>query len=294
MFYKALLLFFSLSFSSLSEATSYTRGTWYCDNFEEAREDHKAYPDSVDLEMGYSMCLITKGEDNEALIRLRHIVKNQNNVEAASLIAYYIRTDGRLDGSTDENRLDEAIQAYFKVLSLIDFDPNYPYDGYIAYERESQTELNATSLVPQLYMAKFWDGAHGLYNQHLLKSPSYKGDRDLKTYPQHSPYTIDSLNKVIKFANECLALPGKPHFQRNAYIAHREACQILKDAGTALRPLQEQKLVLLAGESCKDLPQCPEYDELGDKTGLLLKQTFSRLKNIFAALQLEGKRIASQ
>ena len=38
MFYKALLLFFSLSFSSLSEATSYSRGTWYCDNFEEARE----------------------------------------------------------------------------------------------------------------------------------------------------------------------------------------------------------------------------------------------------------------
>ena len=199
------------------------------------------------------------------MIRLRHIVKNQNNVKAASLIAYYIRTDGRLDGSTDENRLDEAIQAYFKVLSLIDFDPNYPYDDYIAYERESQTELNATSLVPQLYMAKFWDGAHGNYNQHLLKSPSYKGDRDLKTYPQYSPYTMDSLNKVIKFANECLALPGKPHFQRNAYIAHREACQILKVTATAIRPLEEQKLVLLAGESCKDLPQCPEYDELADE-----------------------------
>ena len=292
MLYKALLLFFTLSFSFLSEATSYSRGSWHCDNFEEAREDHKTYPDSVHLEMGYSMCLITKGEDNEALIRLRHIVKNQNNVKAASLIAYYIRTDGRLDGSTDENRIDEAIQAYFKVLSLIDFDPNYPYDGYIAYERESQTELNAASNVPKLYIIKFWGGAHGIYNQHLLSSPSYKGDRDLKTYPQYSPYTIDSLNKVIQFANECLALPGKPHFQLNAYIAHQKACQILKNAGTALRPLEEQRLVLLAGESCKDLPQCPEYDELANEINFLLKQTVSRLTNIFTSLT--EKEIASQ
>ena len=292
MLYKALLLFFTLSFSFLSEATSYSRGSWHCDNFEEAREDHKTYPDSVHLEMGYSMCLITKGEDNEALIRLRHIVKNQNNVKAASLIAYYIRTDGRLDGSTDENRIDEAIQAYFKVLSLIDFDPNYPYDGYIAYERESQTELNAASNVPKLYIIKFWGGAHGIYNQHLLSSPSYKGDRDLKTYPQYSPYTIDSLNKVIQFANECLALPGKPHFQLNAYIAHQKACQILKNAGTALQPLEEQRLVLLAGESCKDLPQCPEYDELANEINFLLKQTVSRLTNIFTSLT--EKEIASQ
>ena len=291
MFFKSLLLFFILSFSSLSEATSYSRGSWHCDSFERAKQNHKTYPDSVDLEMGYSICLITKGEDSEALSRLRHIVKYKNNVKAASMIAYYIKTDGKLDTSLEGDRIDEAIQAYFKVLALIDFDPYYP-DDYIIYERESQIELTATGNIPKLYMAKFWDGAYGLYNQHLLSSPSYKGDRNLKTFPQYSPYTIDSLNKVIQFAGECLALPKKPHFQLNAYIAHQKACQILKDAATVLRPLQVQKLVLLASESCKDLPKCPEYDELSNEEGFLLEQTFSKLKSIFTALQ-SGKEIAS-
>ena len=78
-------------------------------------------------------------------------------------------------------------------------------------------ELRTNYRIPMLYFDKFMSGAAGTDNIHLLRSPSYEGERDLNTYPKYSPYTIDSLEQMIEFADQCLALPPKRHFQSEVY-----------------------------------------------------------------------------
>ncbi len=113
-------------------------------------------------------------------------------------------------------------------------------------------------------------------------SPSYEGDRDLETYPDYSPYTIDSLSNIIEFANRCIALPNKNHFNPSYYIGYQKACQILKDVAETLMPMELEALTLLATESCgKDLPNCQEYDELTDRQSSLINQAESELGEIF-------------
>ena len=78
-------------------------------------------------------------------------------------------------------------------------------------------ELRTHYLLPLLYFEKFKKGAAGSDHIYLLTSPSYDGDRDLKTYPEYSPYTINSLERVIEFADVCINLSFKRHFQHNVY-----------------------------------------------------------------------------
>ena len=140
-----------------------------------------------------------------------------------------------MDLTIDRDNIEKAIQAYFWVLFLIDFGPNYPVDpDHILYEANAQAELSSTYLVPLLYFRKFDSGSYGNQNRHLLMSPSYEGDRDLKTYPEYNLYTIDSLDKTIEFANRCINLPDKPHFMTEYYRGYQKACQVLKDTATAL------------------------------------------------------------
>ena len=85
----------------------------------------------------------------------------------------------------------------------------------------------------------------------------------MQTFSKYSPYTQDSLDKVIASANRCLALPKKGHHRTRRYEFNKKACRISKEEAMALRPLEDKRLVLLATESCRrDLPNCKEYNEL--------------------------------
>ena len=274
MFLKWMAWFFIFSFSSLSFATSYSRGSFTCSNFEEMEERYNAKPESIDLKTGYARCLIAKGND-EGLTRLHIIDEHQGNIVAAYYIAKYIETDGTFEQTTDD-RVDEAIEAYFRILALIDLEPNYPVPDYILYEINGQMELKATYAVPKLYNDKFLKGAYGIEKYYLLQSPDYKGDRDLETYPEYNRYTVDSLNKTIKFANHCINLPAKGHFDLELYTAYKKACQVLKDMATALLPMEIKRLTFLENQtSCRDLSNCPEYDELVDPMVAIAEQGLS-------------------
>ncbi len=160
---------------------------------------------------------------------------------------------------------------------MIDLDPDYPRK-YRIYESEEQMELAAHYKVTQLYIDKFAYGVQGLYNQHLLASPSYEGERDLKTYPEYSSYTRDSLKKVIEFSNRCIHLPEKPYFRGDYHTNYKNACRLLKDTAEKLLPLEEKRLDLLGLESCAgDLPTCAEYEELDKKAISIYKQFQSEL-----------------
>lgn len=75
---------------------------------------------------------------------------------------------------------------------------------------------------------------------HLLRSPSYEGDRDLNTYSNYAPYTIDSLDQMIAFADQCTTLPMKRHFKPRVYKKTKANCQVFKDAATKILPLERR------------------------------------------------------
>ena len=272
-----------LAASTAAFANSYERGNWLCGDFSRAERNHRADPQSIHYRMGYGGCLILKGEDHRGLAILHNIVNHSDQparVEAAWMLAEYIDSGGNFGDTIDEDNIDKAIEAYLKVVSFISSDRNYP-NGNEIYEEESQIELKTHYRLPLLYFEKFKYGGSGTYSMHLLSSPSYHGDRNLNTYPEYSPYTVNSLERTIEFAHICIDLPFKRHFQRRVYEATKAECQVLKEAATALLPLERQALILLSIDSCRnDIIQCDEYNEVLSKISPIIRQVSSEIDEI--------------
>ena len=274
-----------LCFDSPSWGNVYTKGRHSCEDFARAEKLYKSEPQDIDYEMLWGVCLSLRGRGNDAvegLSRLRRIAKQHNHVLAALFVTEYVETGGRFQAPIDFDNINEAIFGYGQVLTYVNWDPKYPYGEPIDYrldENEHQMELRAYYRIPTLYRNKFISGFDGTYHRYLLTSPSYTGKRDLKTYPQYSLYTQDSLDKVIESANRCLYLPLKRHFKPNRYSFNKKTCKALKEEAMALRPLEDKRLVLLATESCRrDLPKCKEYNEIHQQMINIMIEKFSELK----------------
>ena len=276
---SCLLALFVLAHAAPGEATEYKRGNWVCEDFEDSERFYKNHPDNVAYQVGYGVCLVIKGEDAEGMALLHHAADRYNDIGAAFFIAEYINYGSDLELPTDDRAIDEAIEAFYRVLFFIDLEPSYPRD-YRVSEYDLQMELYAHYQVTILYMEKFALGSIGLYARHLVSSPSYEGDRDISTYPAYSPYTRDSLKKTIEAADSCLQLPKKRHFRDQHYTATRKACRLFRDAAQALLPLEEEQRLLLARESCtRDVLQCAEHEELfKEELAPLVNQTYGEVR----------------
>ena len=280
----ALVSSFVLCSGSYGWGNVYTKGRYTCDDFEKAEQLHRTNPESINDEIYYAACLALRARGNDAaegLIRLRRIAKQNNHVFAALFVTEYVETGGRFQAPIDFDNINDAIFGYGQVLAYINWEPNYPKGDidYTIYENSNQMELRAYYRIPTLYRNKFMSGFDGTYHRYLLTSPSYTGKRDLKTYPQYSLYTQDSLDKVIESANRCLYLPPKRHFKPNRYSFNKKTCKTLKEEAMKLRPLEDKRLVLLATESCRrDLPSCKEYNEIHQQMINIMIKSFSELK----------------
>ncbi len=280
----AIAAIFVLCSGSLSWGNTYVKGRNGCKDFADAERLYKSEPQDIDYEIAYGACLALRGQGNDAaegLSRLRRIAKQYNHALAALFVTEYVETGGRFQAPIDFDNINEAIFGYGQVLAYVNRDPQYPWGEpfHLVYERSNQMELRAYYRIPVLYRSKFISGFDGTYHRYLLTSPSYTGKRDLKTYPQYSLYTQDSLDKVIASANRCLALPKKRYHRTRRYEFNRKACRIMKEEAMALRPLEDKRLVLLATESCRrDLPKCKEYNELHKQMENILVKFFSELK----------------
>ena len=291
-----LLLLSLLVTSPLSFANSYSRGNYDCDDFEDAKYLYDTYPETMGARGGYAFCLLViGGKQNvmEGLAILEALVQDHNNVKAAWVIANYTRTGGTFE-KRDVTKYQEAINAYLDVWHLIDIKPDYPDIFEIDYELESQIEIRTIDYIVSLYFSKFKKGVIGSHNMHLVRSPNYKGRRNLNTYPDYSPHTKDSLKQMLHFAKQCLALPSnKSHFKPNYYRAYQQACRILKEAVTGIEAegvvgfweLETERRALLLDESCSsDLPNCDEYNEIYEQIKSLAKQVKAELKVAFSPL----------
>ena len=275
---------FVLCSGSYGWGNVYTKGRHSCEDFTKAERLYRSKPQSIGYEMVWGVCLSLRGQGNDAaegLIRLRRIAKQHNHVLAALFVTEYVETGGRFEFPIDFDNINEAIFGYGQVLAYINWEPKYPKGviDYTLYENVHQMELRAYYRIPTLYRSKFISGFHGTYHRYLLTSPGYTGKRDLQTFPKYSPYTQDSLDKVIASANRCLALPKKGHHRTRRYEFNKKACRIMKGEAMALRPLEDKRLVLLVTESCRrDLPNCKEYNEIHQQMRNVMIKSVSELK----------------
>ncbi len=262
---------FALGLSPLCFANDYWWGNERCPDFNYAKRGYENDPESLAFAMGYGRCLVIKGraegnleEELRGLNMLNHFVENEPIAYTAFFLARYSESGGEFGSSIDAEKIDESIEAWFRVLQIINNDPYYPRNNGDEFDEFNfQIELRSSYSVPMLYMHRFLSGLLGSHNWALLNSPSHEGDEDLNTYTQYSPYTLDSLKEALGYADECLNLPHKDHMGYWEYPAYQQACQLIKDTASVLYPLEIKRLELLADESCGgDLPQCEEYLEL--------------------------------
>lgn len=273
-----------LSFSSFSGANYYERGNWTCSDFERGKQYYEWDPEDLDNIAAYGICSVLKRErENDDLSLLYNAVERHGHVYSAFFIAEYVTSGGQLGNEIVPDNLNRAIEAHHKVVALIRLDPSYPYNGNRIYEVDLQMELNSIFFPVYLYFDKYKYGALGTYRQARLQSPSYEGDKNLSLYPEYSPYTVDSLEKVIIFANECLALPLKDYYYPPRFELTRQSCQILKEGAEELLPIERERLTVLRPEVCPDILNCPKQDELADKVVDIVNSKRNEVEGLFQA-----------
>ena len=244
-------------------ANSYKRGGYTCSDFQKAEKYYQLKP-SGGYAVAYARCLLARnqGEDVKALNILDSEIA-KGHVSAARDKALYIATGGTFIGNNlDERYYNEALQAYAKVLLLINIKPDYP-EGFLFTELKEQHELEAYYYLVRISYMKFIAGLNGTENALFLQSASYNGDRNLKLYPQYRPYTVDSLEKTMEHASICSNLPKKPYHKPLLYKKTMIYCRVMKEYAKQLLPLERGRLTILNNRACiSDIKACSDYQNL--------------------------------
>ncbi len=226
--------------------------------YKETPRDYENYTDHV--KTGYARCLLAneRGERRpEALRILQGVARQSNNVYAAFLIACDVLRNGDY-----KKHLREIIEDHKLVKFFIGLDHGYPNPRYSMYERKYDIELKTHFVLVALHLEKYALGREGHKNEISMLSPSYDGDQNLETYPEYSPYVIDSLKKTIHFAKICLALSRKQYWNEKAFTAAKGNCEYIKNFSEKVLPLELEKKETLNQSFCEDPLMCPEYQNI--------------------------------
>ena len=267
----------------LTAYSSWGGGKWgvvSCTNWEPVKEHYEEHLEDLGAQYAYAHCLYIKGKNqnnqadvSEALSML-HNLTYHGNIPANNFLAEYFKTDGTMNRyslNAGIDNIEESITHYQAVLDLIEGRPLYGSmeDDFYTYERNDQLELQSYMTIPHIYLQKYFWGAYGAYNQKLLESPSYTGDRDLKTYPEYAEYTEDSLIQMRKTAEACLSVPLKEYFKAPAYHLVRTLCEHYKEEAEQLYKVELQIRTEIVKDHCRDIksPKCALdalYSELNE------------------------------
>ncbi len=218
----SLIVFSSLGTGS-SFGTIYRTGKLGCGNFE---EEEKAYmeqlhdPDPyVSVTLVYALCLLAKGEVtknqddvSKGMLILHGLADQHSNIVANYWIAEYHLSGGSFNTSVADKNLDLAAMYYSRTLAIIKTYNSYPPLIYSIWEETDNIEMIAYYKLPLAYLEMFYNGVAGDYHVRLLNSPSYKGDRDLKTYPEYRDNIMGYIDLMIEHAGNCKNLPLQETF----------------------------------------------------------------------------------
>ena len=162
---------------------------------------------------------------------------------------------------------------------------NYPGLDYIFFEQAFEIEMVSYYTVPVVYLIMYTLGVIGDYNFNLLESPSYEGDRNLKTYEKFRRFTQGFIDKALYHAQGCINVPQKPYFNPNTYKVYRSVCQVIKQKTLKLKELEDERVKILGQHSnCQDLNEinCPEYYETQQKNLDIIDEFLDESKELFS------------
>ena len=243
-------------------ANNYKKGDASCPDFQKYEKIYQSDP-TGGYAVGYARCLLARGGEDVKALNILDSEIAKGHVSAASDKALYIATGGTLiSNELDERYYNEALQAWGKVLLLINIKPDYPR-GFVITEKAEQHELEVYFYMVYISYFKFLAGLNGTHNAYLLQSASYKGDKNLKLNSKYQAYTIDSLEKTIEHAGRCANLPQKNHFKPLRYKKTILYCSVMEEYAKQLIVLERERLTILNNKSCaRDIEQCSEYQDV--------------------------------
>ena len=280
---KIVLLLSAIAFfvfaTSPGFGTVYRSGAFGCGDFEDTEREYKEQlndPDpSVNVTLGYALCLLLKGEvtnnqDNvsKGMLILHGLADQHSNIVANFWIAEYHLSGGDLKISIADRNLDLAAHYYSRTLAIIKTYNNYPPLEYFTWEATNNIEMTAYYNLPIVYLAMFYKGVSGDYHVRLFNSPSYEGDRDLETYPEYRDNIMGYINLAIEHAGNCKNLPLKRHFHKDTAYYFIKVCAMYEEKAKLLKSAYMKSQLILNQDRCKDIGSdeiistyCPENEE---------------------------------
>ena len=249
-------------------ATYYERGFFRCSDFEDTAGLYKTTPTASDYAVDYASCLLARnaGDDVRALNMLE-VEAEKGDEGAAYLLALYIATNGAENGKKwDRNSYKEAFHAFGRVIHLINLQQDSYPEGMAHAEYKNQYELHAYYYLVLFAYCQFSNGLNTSHKSHLIRSPSYTGNKEelkLKLYPQYRPYILHNLQLTIQNAETCAKLPMKDHFEKLLYLQTVHYCNTMRDYAQKFLPLKKERQAFLEDESCaRDVEVCSRYREV--------------------------------
>ena len=244
-------------------ATYYEVGGTPCYDFDGTEKEYYDQindPDPfVSVILVYAGCLLVKGQatNNQSDIYkgldiFYNLADNYSNVVANYYLAVYYYNGGTFKYVSNEN-LYLAADYFSRVLALIDRHVNYPAGTmYISWEKTGNIELPSYYNLPRIYMKAFYLGAYGDYNQRLLNSPTYDGDRDLDVYAKYNKDMMGNIDLAIELARNCKNLPMKSHFHVDEFYKYKKACALYEETSILMKEIQWKRLALLNENRCRE------------------------------------------
>ena len=276
----ALALSVTLSLSP-SFANVYSKGSLYCGDFQQAEENFQREPDNKYKAASYVICLFARGEGNDDALAM-DIAENTatrfNDVDTAWRYARFIFTGGTFE-KLDPSKLNEAIEAFARVWLFITETHHYP-KGYTVSEPREQWTLFTIQHLTFFNYHRFLSGMYGSYNNKKIQSPNYEGRREeLELLPQYTKHTLYSLEQTIDKGRICANLQWKSYFDQDLYNEFTTDCRLMKETAEKLYDMEIRRLQLL--EICKDILDCPEYDELDGIMESIIEETTEKRNAIY-------------
>ena len=268
-------------------ADTYERGGASCDSFSKVKREYDKDPDDYLSQADYGLCLIAAYRDEEGIDFLER-AGNQGDILAVFRLARHYRTGGTWDSQYIEPKnIQKAIDLYLRVTQMIDDYHGYPVGDMHTMERKYSIEMSSHYRVTSLYYSKFKWGDLGMEN--YRNNDNQEGE---KTYPEYRDHTIDSLEKVIHYADICLNAPLESYFNERKYHRYQSVCRILKTTAEALlnpphlnadqEGLNTQRLRWVNEPTCyRDLKNCEPYQEVTDKMMAIIESGNQQIADVW-------------